>query len=163
VCQHVLVVLVVQDVGGLEVLHHRVVGAVGRRAGSLQRGGERRVHVGGVAGRQAVPAEGGAVGAADAVRAGERDHVDVVQPLGGEHLDEQVEAGERRGKVRQGLAGEGHVAVVAAGGHGEVDAAAAEEVGRVAGGERDDVRARDDAGACRLDLRLGRVDHLVPA
>jgi len=159
--QHVLIVLVVQDVGGLEVLHHRVVGAVGRRAVSLQRGGERRVHVGGVAGREAVPGEGGAVGAADTVRAGERDHVEGVEALGGEHLDELVEAAERRGQVRQGLAGEGHVAVIAAGGHGEVDAAAAEEVGRVAGGERDDVRARDLARACRLDLLLGRVDHLV--
>jgi hypothetical protein len=38
--------------------------------------------------------------------------------------------------------------------------ALAEEVGRVACGEGHDVRARDRAGARRLDLGFGRVDHL---
>ena len=33
--QHVLVVLVIQVVGGLVVLHHRVVSAIGRRAARL--------------------------------------------------------------------------------------------------------------------------------
>jgi hypothetical protein len=51
-------------------------------------------------------------------------------------------------------------AVEAAGGHVEVDPAAAEEGGGVAGGKGDDVRARDDARARPLHRGLGGVDDL---
>jgi len=150
VVDDVPVVLVVQLVRGLVVLRHRVIGAGWRRAVRLELCGERRVHVGGVAGREAVPAEGRAVGAADAVRAGERDHVDGVEPLGEEHGLEARDVGERRGKVGEGLAGERHLAVVSPRGHGKVDRAAAEEDAGVAAGEGDDVGAGHDARAFRL-------------
>ncbi|KAB8106539.1 hypothetical protein EE612_040916, partial [Oryza sativa] len=163
---HVPVVLVVQLVGGLDVLRHRVVAAGAAIAGGgaallLQRRGELGVHVGGV-GRKAV-GEGGAVGDADGVRAGERDHVVGVKPLGGEHLLEPVDAGERRRKVGERLAGEGDAPVVAPRRHVEVDLVAGEEVRGVAPGEGDDVGAGDDAGALPLERRLGRVDHLEAA
>jgi hypothetical protein len=160
VVEHVPVVLAVQAVGCHEVLRHRRVAAA---AAALigQRGGERGVHVRGV-GWEAV-GEGRAVGAADGVRAGERDHVLGVEPLGGEHVLELLQAGERRRQVGEGLAVERHAPVVAAARHVEVDRIAAEEVGGVAAGEGDDVRARDDAGAGILECRLGRVDHLEAA
>jgi hypothetical protein len=165
--EHVPVVLAVQLVGGPVVLRYRAVGAVvrRRRAGSPQPGGVRGLHVRarGVAGWREAAGEGRAVGAADAVRAGERHHVGGVEPLGGEHLLEPRGVGERRGQVRDGLAGEGDAPVVAARGHGEANPAVAEEAGRVAGGEGHDVRARDRAGARGLELRLGRVDHLEAA
>jgi hypothetical protein len=160
--EHVLEVLLVEVVGGLEVLHHRVVGAGGRRAGGLQLGGERGVHVGGVAGREAV-GEGRAVGAADAVRAGEHDHVLGVEALAGEAVLELVDVEEGWGQVDQGLVRARDGLVVAARRHVEVGHAVAEEVGRVAAGEGHDVGTGDDARAGRLELRLGRVDHLEAA
>jgi hypothetical protein len=162
VVEHVPVVLAVQAAGGHRVLRHRGVAAAAAVALRGQRAGERVVHVRDV-GREAV-GEGGAVGAADGVGAGERHHVLDVEPLGGEHLLEPLEAGERRRQVGDGLAVEGHAPVVAAGRHVEADrAAAAEDAGGVAAGEGDDVRARDDAGAGSLERRLGRVDHLEAA
>jgi hypothetical protein len=56
--QHILVVAVIKDVGGLEVLHHHVVVVIHRLAFGLQHGGKRRVHIRGVAGRQVIPSEG---------------------------------------------------------------------------------------------------------
>ena len=100
---------------------------------------------------------------ADGVRAGERDHVFGVEALGGESALERLEVGEGPRQEVGGLGGEGHAAVEAAGGHREVEPAVAEEGGRVAGGEGDDVRARHDAGAGRLERRLGPVDHAEAA
>jgi len=103
------------------------------------------------------------VGAADAVRAGERDHVDGVEPLGGEHGLKLRDVGERRGEVREGIAGVRHLPVVAARGHGEVDGAAAEEEAGVAAGEGDDVGAGNDARAFLLQRLLRRVDDVQAA
>jgi len=99
------------------------------------------------------------------VRPGEGDHVVSVEALGGEEVGERVEVTERAGQVVRGLVGERHAPVEAAGGHreGAADPAAAEHAGRVAGGEREGVGARDDARARRLQRRLGRVDHLEAA
>ncbi|WVZ57069.1 hypothetical protein U9M48_007505 [Paspalum notatum var. saurae] len=164
--EHVLVVLVVERVRGGDVLVHGGVGGGRCRAGTgrappPERGGERSADVGG--GGEAVGDEGGAVGAADGVRAREYDHVLDVQPLGGEAADEPGDVGEGRGQVAQGLGGAGDAPVEAAGGHVDLQAEPAEEVGGVAGREGDDVGAGDLPRAGLLDGVLGRVDDLEAA
>jgi hypothetical protein len=164
----VAVVLVVHPVGRHEVLHHHgVVAGVGL-AGTLlpQLACEHRVHAAAAGGAQArghAPLAGRAVGVADAVRAGEHNEVVDGEALGPEVVDELLQRVERRGQVGQRLAGERHAAIAAATRQPVADPAAAEEAGRVACGELDDVGPGDDAGAGGLEPGLGRVDHLVPA
>jgi hypothetical protein len=106
--------------------------------------------------------EGGAVGAADGVRAGERDHVVGGEPLAPEALDELGDVvGRGRDVVDEHLVGSGHAAVAAARGDGVVDAAG--EVGAVVGRERHDVGAGDGARAVRLEDGLGVVHHVEAA
>ena len=169
--QHVLVVLVVEGRRRDWVKrHHRGVHLVvaGRpRAPRLEVPG-----VGGVEGRVCLPQlpaevveplrEGGAVGAADGVRAGERDHVVGVEPLALEALDELVDLVSRGGDiVVEHLLLFGHAAVTAA--RRDLVVQAAGEVGAVTGRERDDVGAGDGARAVRLEDGLGVVDDVEAA
>jgi len=159
VTQHVPVVLVVELVGGDDVLHHRgVVGEVGvGRALLLEYGGEARVHVGR---RRGDGEEGGAVGEADGVGAGEHDEVVDAQAFDLEALDEPGEVEGRPRQEGERLVLHGHAAVQASPREAVVDLGAAEEEGGVAGGELDDVGAGDDAWAGLLERRLGRVHHV---
>jgi hypothetical protein len=151
---HVPVVLPVQDVGRDVVqVQEVVVVAVALRP---ELGGQGRVHVGEATGDE------GAAAAADGVRAGERDHLVGGEALGGEAGLELREVGEGPGEL-VGLVCEGLAAVEAAPRHADVDPAVAEDAGRVAGGEGDDVGAGDDGRAGGLDRGLGLVDHLEPA
>ena len=103
------------------------------------------------------------MGAADGVRAGEHDQVLHRHPLDGEAGDEGAEVGRRRDQELERLGGVGEGAVQAARRHVEADLAAAQEVGRVAGREGDDVGAGDDPGARGLQGVLDGVDQLEPA
>ncbi|WVZ56173.1 hypothetical protein U9M48_006743 [Paspalum notatum var. saurae] len=160
---HVLVVLVVERVGGEDVLVHG--GVVGRgwvgRAPPPEQVGEPGADVGGDG--EAIGDEGRAVGAADRVRAREHHHVLGVEPLGGEAADEvgDVEGGWRQ--VVQGIGGAGDAPIQAAGGHVDLHGEPAEEVGGVTGCEGDDVGTGDRARAGLLDGVLGRVDDLEAA
>ena len=158
--QHVLVVLVIQLVGRHDVLHDGgvVAGAGARRALAPQRRGKGRADV--RRNGEAVGDKGRAVGPADGVRAREHDHVLDAEALGGEVPHELGEVEGRRREEVEGARGIGDAPVEAACGHVEVDPAAAEEEGGVAGGEGDDVRAGDDARARPLDRGLGDVDDL---
>ncbi|KAE8807579.1 Peroxidase 2 [Hordeum vulgare] len=161
--QDVLVVLVVERVGGHHVLVHR--GVVGRAwaSGALspQHVGKAGVDVGGDG--EAIGDEGGAMGHPNGVGAGEHDHVLCGEALGGEAGDELVEVEERRRQVVQGLRGVGDAAVEAAGRHVDLHRHPAEEVGSVTACEGDDVRAGDNAGAGLLDGVLGGIDDLEAA
>uniref|UniRef100_A0A8I6WS13 Uncharacterized protein n=1 Tax=Hordeum vulgare subsp. vulgare TaxID=112509 RepID=A0A8I6WS13_HORVV len=166
--QHVAVVLAVQLRRGHRVLAHRrvilflLLGAVLRLldAPPPQRPRERRVDVGVAVDGRAVRGEGRAAGVAHGVRAGEHDHVLCVETLVGEIVDELGVGSGARGQGRDRVGGVRAAAVEAARRHGEVDAVAAQEVGRVARGEGDDVGAGDGAGARLLHGGLGRVDRL---
>jgi hypothetical protein len=161
--EHVLVVLDVHGVGRDHVLHHGGVVAgrrVGRAAGP-EEGGQRRVDVGGDV--EAVGDEGGAVGAADGVRAGEDDQVLQRHALDGEAGGEVAEVGRGRDEELDRLGGVGEGAVEAARRHVEGDLALAQEAGRVARREGDDVGAGDDPWARGLEGVLDGVDQLEPA
>jgi hypothetical protein len=106
--------------------------------------------------------EGGAVGAADGVRAGKRDHVVGGETLALEALDELVDqVGGSGDVVVEHLVGNGDAAVAAPRGDLVLDAAG--EVGTVARRESNDVGAGDGARAVRLEDGLGVVDDLEAA
>ena len=141
-----------------DVVLHRRVG----RPGAAVLGEDVVAEVGvDLAGRRGeAVAEGGAVRAADGVRAGEDDQLLGGEALGGEVADElgDVERGAR--EVVLGVRGRRDDAVQAAGRDGVVDAAVAEVPRRVAGREREDVGAGDGAGAGALEVGLDGVDHV---
>jgi hypothetical protein len=102
------------------------------------------------------------VGAADGVRARERDHVVGVEPLALEALDELVDLVSRSWDiVVEHLLLFGHAAITAA--RRDLVVQAAGEVGAVTGRERDDVGAGDGARAVRLEDGLGVVDDVEAA
>lgn len=94
--QKVTVVIVVEPVWSLYVEGGEVGVAAGRRADAAPVGGERRVNVGFVVD---AGAEGGALGEADGVGAGEHHHVAGGQALGGERRDKGGEVGGRRRQI----------------------------------------------------------------
>lgn len=158
--EDILVVLVIESVGGHHVLVHRGVAGhawVGRGP-PPDEVGEASVNVGGDG--DAVGDEGRALGDPDRVGAGEHDHVLGAEALGREAGDELVEVKERWRQVVEGLRGIGNAAIEAARRHVDLDLHFAKEVGCVAASKGDDVGARDHVGARLLDGVLGRVDHL---
>ena len=162
--QHVVVVLLVHVIWGHHVLHHRwVLAARGGVCGALatQECGKAAVDVGGDV--EAVGHEGGAVGAPDGVCTGEDDQVLRVEALDDEAVHEVAEVGRGWDEELDRLGGVGEGAVAAAGRHLEVHLAGAEDAGRVAGRESDDVGAGDDARAGRLEGVLDGVDQLEAA
>jgi hypothetical protein len=117
------------------------------------------VDVAGVAEAVEAVGEGGAVGAADGVRAGEHHHVLGGEALAREVADELGGVGERGGQVVAGVGGRGDPPVAPPRGDlvGEVVPRQGDAVARREG---DDVGAGDRPGAPRLDGLLGGVDDL---
>ena len=116
-----------------------------------------------VLGELRVEAEGerGAVGAAEGVGAGERDHVVGGEVLGGEAVDELPGVGEGPRKAVEHLGRVGDAAVAPPRRHGEVDPA--HEAAGVAGREGDDVGAGDGPPAPPLQDALRAADDAEPA
>ena len=95
---------------------------------------------------------------ADGVGAGEDDQVLDGEVLGGEAVGQLGGVEEGRGQVVERVRVAGYPAVAAAG--RQLVAEAAGERDAVPGREGEDVGAGDDAGALRLQGRLGAVDHV---
>ena len=105
--------------------------------------------------------EGGAVGAADSVGARQHHHVLDGEVLPPEAVDEDLRRAVRAKQVGVGLRLVGHAAVPPPRGH--LVEELARQVDAVAGGEGDDVGARDGARAAPLHGGLGGVDHVEAA
>jgi hypothetical protein len=111
-----------------------------------------------VAGRRRRAAEVAAPRLADGVRGGERDEVEVVQPLAAEGLEELVGCGGRRRQGEDFALRGGGEAVLAAEVHREGGAAG--QVDRVARGEDDHVGAGDGWAAGGVHLGADALDQI---
>jgi hypothetical protein len=158
---HVLVVLVVEQQLRLGVQVHHTVPPAGRcRAPPPERPDVGGVHVDRDL-RVQPEREGRAVGAAEGVRAGERDHVVGGEVLGGEAVDELRRVGEGRGQVIEHVGDVGDAPVAPPRRHGEVDAA--QDPRGVARRERNDVGAGYGMPTPPLQDALRAVDDVEPA